>query len=70
MMATRVIYIDAFYSLPIPEYDDGDSLHVKIVDAARQATAGVELQLENLRQRYPRLTVTIARREIRNWLRQ
>ncbi|MCY4474893.1 MAG: N-6 DNA methylase [Chloroflexi bacterium] len=58
------------WRLPIPEFDCGDSLHVSIADAGRQAAVGVERELENLRQRYPRLTVTIARREIRKWLRE
>ena len=35
------------------------------------AALGVERELGSLRQRYPeRLTVTIARREIRRWLRE
>ena len=58
------------WRLPIPEFDAGDSLHVSIADAGRQATDSVERELVNLRQRYPRLTVTIARREIRKWLRE
>ena len=36
----------------------------------RRAVLGVERELGNLRQRYARLTVTIARREIRKWLRE
>ena len=58
------------WRLPIPEFDGGDSLHVSIAGAGRQAAAGVERELGNLRQRFPRLTVTIARREIRKWLRE
>ena len=58
------------WRLPIPEFDVGDSLHVSIADAGRQAAAGVEGELVNLRQRYERLTVTIARREVRKWLRE
>ena len=34
----------------------------------RQAALGVERELGNLRQRYSRLTVRVARREIRKWL--
>ena len=56
------------WRLPIPEFDVGDSLHVSISDAGRLAAAGVELELGNLRRQYERLTVTIARREIRRWL--
>ena len=58
------------WRLPIPEFDGGDSLHVSIAGAGRQAAAGVERELGILRRRYPRLTVTIARREIRKWLRE
>ena len=58
------------WRLPIPEFDAGDSLHVSIADAGRVAALGVERELGNLRQRYERLTVTIARREIRRWLRE
>ena len=58
------------WRLPIPEYDVSDSTHVAISDAGRQAALGVERELGNLRQRYARLTVTIARREIRKWLRE
>ena len=45
-------------------------INVAVSDAGRDAVAGVERELVNLRQRYPRLTVTIARREIRKWLRE
>ena len=58
------------WRLPIPEFDASDADHVAVSDAGRQAAAGVERELVNLRQRYPRLTVTIARREIRKWLRE
>ena len=59
------------WRLPIPEFDGGNSLHVDVADAGRDAAAGVERELGNLRQRYPqRLTVTIARREVRKWLRE
>ena len=58
------------WRLPIPEFDAGKSLHVSIADAGRQAADGVECELANIRQRYPRLTVTIARREVRKWLRE
>ena len=58
------------WRLPIPEFDALDPAHVAIADAGRQAAVGVERELGNLRQRFPRLTVTIARREIRKWLRE
>ena len=56
------------WKLPILEFDASDSDHVAVSEAGRDAAAGVERGLVNLRQRYPKLTVTIARREIRKWL--
>ena len=56
------------WKLPIPEFDDGDPLHVRISDAGRVASVGAARRLEQLRQERDRVTVTIARREIRNWL--
>ena len=59
------------WRLPIPEFDASDADHVAVSEAGRQAAAGVERELGNLMQRYPqRLTVTIARREVRKWLRE
>ena len=56
--------------LPIPEFDGGDSLHLAIANAGRQAAVGVERELERLREARPGFTVAIARREIRKWLRE
>ena len=58
------------WRLPIPEFDGGDSLHAEIADAGRQAAVGVEGELERLGKERPGFTVTIARREIRKWLRE
>ena len=58
------------WRLPIPEFDAEDSLHASIVDAGRQAAAGVERELERLGEERPGFTVTVARREIRKWLRE
>ena len=58
------------WRLPIPEYDAANPDHVAVSDAGRRAALGVERELGNLRQRYARLTVTIARREVRKWLRE
>ena len=58
------------WRLPIPEFDALDSAHVAVSDAGRLAAEGVERELANLRQQYARLMVTIARREIRKWLRE
>ena len=58
------------WKLPIPEFDGSNALHDEISKAGEAAAAGVALQLEGLRQaRGDGLTVTIARRELRKWLR-
>ena len=58
------------WKLPIPEFDPSDALHNSIANAGEAAATGVAHQLEQLRQeRGPQLTVTIARRELRKWLR-
>ena len=58
------------WKLPIPEYDPAQELHVRISQAGERAAAGAAARLEQLRQeRGERLTVTIARRELRAWLR-
>ena len=58
------------WRLPIPEYDATNPDHVAVSDVGRQAAVGVERELERLREARPEFTVTIARREIRKWLRQ
>ena len=57
------------WKLPIPEFDASNPLHVDISKAGEAAAAGAAKQLERLRQDRPKLTVTIARRELRKWLR-
>ena len=58
------------WKLPIPQFDPAQELHVAIAEAGAVAAAGAGKQLAHLReQRGDRLTVTIARRELRNWLR-
>ena len=58
------------WKLPIPEFDPANELHTAISQAGQAAAEGVALQLAQLRQqRGPKLTVTIARRELRAWLR-
>ena len=57
------------WKLPIPEFDSSNSLHKEISEAGQSAALGIARQLEGLRQDYgERLTVTIARRELREWL--
>ena len=57
------------WKLPIPEFDAANPLHLAISRAGAAAAAGAAKQLEQLRQDRPKLTVTIARRELRKWLR-
>ena len=57
------------WKLPIPEYDATDALHVEIAEAGAAAAAGAARELVRLRQDRERVTVTIARRELRKWLR-
>ena len=59
------------WKLPIPEYDEGVQLHRDLTTAGEAAAAGVQVVLAKLREeRGDKLTVTIARREIRKWLRE
>ena len=58
------------WKLPIPEFDPSQELHAIIAEAGATAAITAGEKLEALRQqRGDRLTVTIARREIRKWLR-
>ena len=58
------------WKLPIPEFDAGNSLHVRVSEAGEVAALGAAKQLARLRQDRGEVTVTIARREIRKWLRE
>ena len=58
------------WKLPIPEYDAANPQHREIAEAGRAAALAAQARLSELRAaRGPRLTVTIARRELRAWLR-
>ncbi len=58
------------WKLPIPEFDRENLLHASLAMAGERVAAGVEERLAELRaERGDRLTVTIARRELRKWLR-
>ena len=61
--------VKQIWKLPIPEFDAADPLHLAISRAGAAAAAGAAKELERLRQDRPKLTVTIARRELRKWLR-
>ena len=58
------------WKLPIPEFDPGNRRHVAIAKAGEAAAQGAARQLEQLRQQRDRVTVTVARRELRKWLRE
>ena len=58
------------WKLPIPEFDPNEPLHVAVSEAGKAAVAGAARQLAQLRQDRDRVTVTIARRELRKWLRE
>ena len=57
------------WKLPIPEFDPGDPLHLAISEVGQSAAQGAARELAALRQSRSKLTVTIARRELRKWLR-
>ena len=56
------------WKLPIPEFDSHDPLHFAISEAGQAAAAGAAEQLAQLHRERDRVTVTIARRELRKWL--
>ena len=58
------------WKLPIPEFDPEDSLHAVVSEAGRVAAEGAAERLARLRQDRGEVTVTIARREVRKWLRE
>ena len=58
------------WKLPIPEFDSNNPLHVRVSQAGEAAAQGAAEQLARLRQDRGKVTVTIARREIRKWLRE
>ena len=58
------------WKLPIPGFDPEDSLHAVVSEAGRVAAEGAAERLARLRQDRGEVTVTIARREIRKWLRE
>ena len=61
----------AFAEATHSKFDPSFPLHISIAKAGEAATAGVAEQLEIIRrERGPKLTVTVARRELRKWLRE
>ena len=58
------------WKLPIPEYDNSNPLHQEIAEAGAAAALGAAARLAELRaERGASVSVTIARRELRAWLR-
>ncbi len=58
------------WKLPIPEFDAGDLGHQVVAEAGAWAAQEAADKLAELRDKYgEKLTVTIARREMRKWLR-
>ena len=59
------------WKLPIPEFNPADDVHTTIADAGAKAASGSKKKLEELRrEKGDRMTVAIARRELRKWLRE
>ena len=58
------------WKLSIPEFDPNEPLHAAVYEAGKAAAHGAAKQLTQLHQDRGQLTVTIARREIRKWLRE
>ena len=58
------------WKLPIPEFDSGNPLYVRVCQTGEAAALGAAKQLAQLRQARGEVTVTIARRETRKWLRE
>ena len=58
------------WKLPIPGFDASNGLHVEVSEAGKTAAASAAKQLDRLRKERDRVTVTIARRELRKWLRE
>ena len=58
------------WKLPIPEFDPGNLQHQVVAEAGAWAAMETQDRLSDLREQYgDKLTVTIARRELRKWLR-
>ena len=58
------------WKLPIPEFDPGNGQHTDIAKAGEEAAQGAAQQLAQLREQRDKVTVTVARRELRRWLRE
>ena len=61
--------VKQIWKVPIPEFDPDDPLHAAVSAAGEAAADGAADQMAQLREERDRVTVTIARRELRKWLR-
>ena len=61
------------WKLPIPEFDETKRMHSNIAKAGAAAAAATQIRLDIVRELQERqgdeLTVALARRELRKWLR-
>ncbi len=57
------------WKLPIPQFDPTNPIHAAISKAGEAASLAAADQLAQLHEERDRVTVTIARRELRKWLR-
>ena len=59
------------WKLPIPEFNGDDGLHAEVSAAGAEAVKGAARELARARQAHGRrLTTTVARRQLRKWLRE
>ena len=58
------------WKLCIPEFDPDDDLHIEISDAGEKAAVGVAKRLASLREERDKVTIKVARDELRKWLRE
>ena len=58
------------WKLPIAEFEPGNALHSQVSDVGQAAAQAAARRLAQLNRERQRVTVTIARREIRKWLRE
>ena len=58
------------WKLSIPEFDPQVPLHATVSEVGRLAAEGAARELNQLRENRGKVTVTVARREIRKWLRE
>ncbi len=57
------------WKLPIPEFDVSNPLHIEISEAGQEAAVGAAHRVDQLCQQRTKVTVKVARYELREWLR-